>query len=189
MLGWRNRTKGATRAASAPLETASRNVWNKEIATMAVSPLIVNNFIDSCAFDPKYEPETSSSLEILKLSGETHFLLQIAHSTQDEIDHPNTPDWVKHQAQWLIYTIKGPLSPSEKTLLSDIETILAGKGKAESIRHDACHVFEPQKYGRYFITTDERILSRAQSLEGRCSITVLKPSEFLALVRNDIAKK
>jgi hypothetical protein len=155
---------------------------------MAVNPLIVNNFIDTCAFDPKYEPETTASLEILKLSDymlskDGRCLVLIAHSTQDEIDHPNTPAWVKKRAEWLLYTIEVPLSPDEKTLLGNIEMILAGRGRVDSIKQDARHVFEAQKYGGYFITTDNRVLSRAEVLHDRYHVIVLKPSKFLALVQ------
>ena len=31
---------------------------------MAINPLIVNNLIDSCAFDPKYYPENEASEKI-----------------------------------------------------------------------------------------------------------------------------
>ncbi|MBW1644399.1 MAG: hypothetical protein JRJ76_16345 [Deltaproteobacteria bacterium] len=78
-------------------------------------------------------------------------LIQIAHSTQKEIDHPNTPDWVKRQALNLIYTIPVHLTDSELRKLREIEAILAGNGKVENILHDAKHVFEAQKYGsNYF---------------------------------------
>src|SRR5688572_589773 len=135
---------------------------------MPANPLIVNNFIDSCAFDPKYEPETSASNEIFTLSNEQRFGLLIAHSTQKEIEHPNTPAWVKQEAAGLIYSIDVQLTPNEKQLLSDIEVILAGNGKIENIRQDARHVFETQKYGGYFVTTDKRILARAKELKDRC---------------------
>jgi len=72
---------------------------------MAINPWLTNNFIDSCAFDPKYEPEDIASVEIFRLSQKGKLLIHIAHSTQKEIEHPNTPDWVKREAQNLIYTI------------------------------------------------------------------------------------
>lgn len=153
---------------------------------MAISPLIVNNLIDSCAFDPKYEPEDTASREILRLSDESRFLLMIAHSTQKEVEHPNTPSDVKRRAQMRISSLEVQLTESEKQLLADIERILAGKGKVENVGQDAKHVFEAQKYGRYFITTDERILSRTQVLQERCQVIVLKPSAFLALVREHL---
>ncbi len=44
-------------------------------------------------------------------------------------------------------------------------------------------MFEAQKYGGYFVTTDKRILSRAGELKKRCGISILVPSDFLALVK------
>lgn len=160
------------------------------MAYRALSPLIVSSFIDSCAFDPKYEPEASAAVEIFKLSESEEFGLEIAHSTQKEIEHPNTPDWVKKQATGLIYTIGVQLiTPNEKKLLNDIEVILAGNGKIENIKQDAKHVFEATKYGHYFITTDKRILSRAQELRDRSGVNVLLPSTFLESLKKHIAEK
>ena len=159
------------------------------MAYRALSPLIVNNFIDSCAFDPKYEPEASAAFEIFKLSEGGDFQLQIAHSTQKEIEHPNTPDWVKKQAGGLIYTINVQLTPNQKKLLSDIEVILAGNGKIENIKQDAWHVFEAANYGHYFITTDKRILARANELRSRGGVNVLLPSEFLKSLKAHMAEQ
>jgi len=159
------------------------------MAYRALSPLIVNNFIDSCAFDPKYEPEASAAVEIFKLSESEEFGLEIAHSTQKEIEHPNTPDWVKRQATGLIYTLGVQLTPNEKELLNDIEVILAGNGKIENIKQDAKHVFEAAKYGHYFITTDKRILAWAQELRDRSGVNVLLPSTFLVSLKKHIAEK
>jgi hypothetical protein len=149
---------------------------------VATSPLIGNTLIDSCAFDPKYEPEATASAEIFRLSQQMRFMLVIAHSTQKEIEHPKTPAWVKQRAQQMISSLEVPLEPTEKRRLRAIETILAGKGRVDNVRQDARHVFEAQKYGRYFITTDERILSRARALQELCHVIVLKLSEFLALL-------
>jgi len=158
------------------------------MAYRALSPLIVNNFIDSCAFDPKYEPEDSAAVEIFKLSESGDFQLQIAHSTQKEIEHPNTPDWVMEQAGGLIYTIGVQLTPDEKKLLSDVEKILAGNGKIKNIKQDAWHVFEAAKYGHYFITTDKRILARAEELRSRGGVNVLLPSEFVKSLKAHMAE-
>lgn len=150
---------------------------------MATNPLIVNNFIDSCAFDPKYEPESTAASEILHLSEKGHFLLQVAHSVQKEIAHPHTPPQVKARAAASNYTLEVSLTPGERNVLHDIRAILAGNGKMEKILQDAQHIFEAQKYGRYFITTDARILARAPVLFGRCTVEILLPSAFLALVQ------
>ena len=150
---------------------------------MSINPLHNNNFIDSCAFDPKYEPEDAASVEIFTLHQVIGLPLHIAHSTQKEIEHPNTPTWVKREANKLIYTISVQLTSLEVRKLEDIRRILAGTGKIENVQQDAQHIFEAQKYGSYFVTTDSRILSRADMLKISCDVVVLKPSEFLAIVK------
>jgi hypothetical protein len=155
---------------------------------MPINPLINNNFIDSCAFDPKYDPEDSASVEIIRLSQQDKLLIQIAHSTLKEIDHPNTPAWVKREAQNLIFTINVPLTSPEINELRKIEVILAGNGKIENIRQDARHIFEAQKYGSYFITTDSRILSRANTLRSDCGVNIVRPSKFLTIVKYYLSK-
>jgi len=157
------------------------------IRRIVISPLIVNNFIDSSAFDPKYEPETAAANEIHRLSDAGRFLLQIAHSSQKEIEHPNTPSWVKDRAAGLNYTLDVNLTEPERAVLSDIRRLLAGNGKVENIIQDAQHVFEAQKYGHYFITTDNRILSRAVVLKDRCTVIILRPSEFLKVAQEFMA--
>lgn len=154
-----------------------------------MNPLITNCFIDSCAFDPKYKPEDEASADIFKLYKDADFLIQIAHSTQKEIHHPNTPAWVKREALNLIYTLPVSLTESEVRKLGEIEIILAGNGKIENIIQDARHVFEAQKYGSYFITTDSRILARASRLHSVCNVTIIKPSEFLSIVKQHLEKK
>lgn len=153
---------------------------------MPIDPLITNTFIDSCAFDPKYEPESRASLEIFRLSEKTDLIIEIAHSTQKEIEHPNTPKWVKDKAKELNYTIPVQLTPNEKAALRKIERILAGNGKVENIAQDARHVFEAHKYGSYFITTDDRILHRANDLRQLAGVEIVRPSEFLAIVKKNL---
>ena len=156
---------------------------------MAADPLIRNNFIDSCAFDPKYEPETTASNDIFRLFEAEHFQLLIAHSTQKEIDHPHTPDWVKRAAGALNFSMEVQLTAPEHALLNDITSIVAGNGKPANIAQDARHIFEAQKYGTYFITTDERLLSRANALRTRCSVEVLRPTEFREIVERFIRER
>jgi len=151
---------------------------------MAIDPGRANNFIDSCAFDPKYDPEDKAALKIFQLQKEGKIQLIIAHSTHKEIEHPNTPDWVKEEAKELTYTLNVNLTPTEMQTLGDIERIIAGNGKIENIKEDARHIFDCQKHGAYFITTDNTLLKRREALIKRLSsIDILKPSEFLSKVK------
>jgi hypothetical protein len=125
----------------------------------------------------------------LRLHEENDLLLVIAHSTQKEIDHPNTPLWVKRAARGLIFTIDTSdtsLTQQERILIYKIESTLAGNGTRESFIQDARHIFESQKYGGYFITTDKRLIKKRDEIHKFCAANILLPSEFLALVRTNI---
>jgi hypothetical protein len=140
-----------------------------------INPFLTNNFIDSCAFDPKYAPEDAASAEIFRLHREHALGLEIAHSTLKEVEHPNTPAWVKQAARRLVYTIPKAPTPNEVRYLHQIQTILTGNGKPEKMAQDALHIFEAQKYGSYFITTDDRILKKTDQLLREVSVAILKP--------------
>ena len=149
---------------------------------MPLDPWISNNFLDSCAFDPA-EPESEAANEIYKISLNSDLGIMIAHSTQKEIEHPNTPRWVKDRANDAIYTLETSQTPSERVLYTKILDILAGDGMRENMAQDATHIFEAQKYGSYFITTEGRLLKKAPILRKLCGVEVILPSEFLVLVR------
>jgi len=127
-------------------------------------------------------PEDQASIEIFQRSENDDFILNISHSNLKEIDHPNTPNWVKIEANKLIYSIQIGLTNEEIKLKTEILKILTGNGKPEKNGKDAEHVFEASKYGRYFITTDKRILNKKKELEDLCSVIILKPSEFLEIL-------
>lgn len=149
-----------------------------------INPKITTIFIDSCAFDPKYSPEDQASLSLFDLSEKGELVLNIAHSTQKEVDHPNTPTWVKREANKLIYTIETSLTPDEQNRKAKILRILAGKGKPEKMIKDAEHVFEADKYSSYFVTTDERILKKREELKDVVSLNILKPSGLLEILKS-----
>jgi hypothetical protein len=148
------------------------------------NPKTRNIFLDSCAFDPKYSPEDQASQEIFQRHKSGNLIsLDIAHSNLKEIDHPNTPDWVKREAINLIRSIQTGLTPNEIYEKSEILRILAGNGNPAKMVDDADHVFEASKYGGgYFITTDKKILKKRDELEKICSAIIVKPSEFLKIL-------
>ena len=86
----------------------------------------------------------------------------------------------------MIYTTSVTLTPAERNRGSGIQAILAGNGRPENVADDAHHVFEAQKHGSYFITRDERLLKRAVAIKTECSVDILRPSQFLALVHNHV---
>ena len=76
--------------------------------------------MDSCAFDPKYSPEDQASLRLFELSENGELSLEIGHSTQKEVEHPNTPAWVKREANKLIRTDETLLTQDELNCKSTI---------------------------------------------------------------------
>jgi hypothetical protein len=151
------------------------------MAQKHLDPRIVNIFLDSCAFDPKYSPENQAALDLFQRYKKGDLLLQIAHSTQKEIEHPNTPSWVKQESSGLTYTIETSLTDGERKVQALILRILAGNGKLDNVFQDAQHVFEAAKYGSYFVTTDQRILQKGSELHSVCNVNIVKPSELLEI--------
>jgi hypothetical protein len=172
------------RALPALHESKKITVMRKPLGYRPPNPKIRNIFLDSCAFDPKYSPEDEASQEIFQRHKRDELkVLNIAYSNQKEIDHPNTPDWVKIEAINLILTNQTRLTPNEIYEKSEILRILAGNGNPAKMVDDADHLFEASKYGGgYFITTDKRILKKREELKKVCSAIIVKPSEFLKIL-------
>lgn len=147
-----------------------------------MNPWVTNSFLDTCAFDPKYEPETSAAEEIFRLHENEGLSIVLAHSVTKEIEHPNTPSWVKSAAKRQILTLQVNLNVEETKRKTMIHAALAGNGKPANYVQDATHLFEAQKYGSYFVTTDARILNRSPEIQKVCSVQILRPSEFLKVV-------
>jgi hypothetical protein len=145
-----------------------------------LDPRRVNNFVDTCAFDPKDE-ESEAAMSIRTLSHEGVIRLVLAHSNQKEIEHPNTPLDVKKEASSIIYSIITELTPDEIDQKKRIHVLLTGNGKPEKYEADAAHVFEAGKYGAYFITADDRILKNRQELQRICAAMIVTPNEWLKI--------
>ena len=145
---------------------------------VSINPYKTNIFVDSCAFDPKYDPEDKASETLFN---NDRLNLIIAHSNMKEIEHPNTPNWVKKKALSRIQTIETHLTPKENSIRNNIHAILTGNGNPEKMEQDAYHVFESHKYGSYFVTTDNRILDKRDKISKVSNACILKPSELLIL--------
>lgn len=149
---------------------------------MAPNPYYANIFIDSCAFDPKDEPEASATAEIFRRHEKKDVSLVIAHSNMKEAEHPNTPRHVKDAALAQIFTIETNLTQPERMKKQEIWAVLTGNGKPEKMKQDAEHVFEAHKHGGYFVTTDERILKLRDKLHRISDAYIVRPSELVSLL-------
>lgn len=147
-----------------------------------INPWNTNSMFDSCAFDPKYSPEHDCALKLHKLFSEKDVPILIAHSVKKELEHPNTPRWVKAEAAVRICSLKTTRTSVELSRLEKIHAILTGNGRPEKYLQDAEHVYEASKYGYYFVTTDRRILDKSVEISQIVAVKILLPSEFLRLL-------
>ena len=145
-----------------------------------IDPKFSQFFLDTCAFDPKYTPEHEAAAEIWKLYEADVLNLVLAHSNQREVDHPNTPSWVRARANSMIYTVSVTLTPNERKRRDGIVVLLRGNSTSDKHLDDAHHIFEASKYGGYFLTTDRRILKLSGQIHDLCTVQVMKPSEAVA---------
>lgn len=141
-------------------------------------PRYTHSFIDSCAFDPGGIEEVASRHILEKWPN-----IIVAHSVQKELEHPHTPDDVKRMAQAFVYTIETELTPELLNKKDEIRILIQGHAKPGKHKGDADHLFELYKFGGgYFVTTDERLLSRSDELFKKYFITTIKPSEYEKLL-------
>lgn len=141
--------------------------------------------MDSCAFDPGGAEEACSQrlLHLLK-SGAIH--LEIAHSTEKEIDHLHTPRHVKVMARQLVYTKEMSLTPEQLQRHAEIRSFIQGNATPGKHHADADHIFDLAEHGGgYFITTDPRILSRSDDLFSKHFVTAITPCKYEKLVESD----
>lgn len=144
--------------------------------------MYTHTFIDSCAFDPGGEEEKCSR-RLLARWNNGELVIEIAHSVQKEIDHPNTPNDVKALARSLIYTIETGLTSELQNFRDEICALVRGNAREGKHENDADHIFELYKYGGgYFVTTDDRLLSLSEQLFGRYFVTTIKPCAYEALL-------
>jgi len=149
-----------------------------------IDPYICNILVDSCAFDPDDENEAKASEALFN---NERLNIVIAHSNMKEIEHPNTPAWVKQKALSRIYTLETNLTPQELAKKREIHAILTGNGKPEKMAKDAEHVFENHKYGGYFVTNDYRILKKREEISSISNARIVRPTELLESIENEYA--
>ena len=154
-----------------------------------IDPLITNNVIDGCSFNPAPASELAAANEILALSDAGQFQLVVPVAALAEISNPATPAQVRRIAAKQQFSMPVGLTQNEQRLFGEIHRILTGNGNPDNMRRDAQNVFEAQKYGGHFITNDKRVLARAKEIEQLCGLCIVKPTEFLTTVRHMLADK
>ena len=155
---------------------------------MAPNPLLRPVFFDSCAHDGGDKIEQAASNKARELFEQHGRKINILHSVEKEINHPATPQWIKDLSRQTCHTIEMPLNDQEQETLRAIELIITGDGNLEKRRVDCRHVFEAQKYGAYFVTTDKDILKHCDTIKKRFTVPIVMPSQFLEIVKQYVVK-
>lgn len=135
--------------------------------------------IDAHVPDRVNDEEDEIVDRILELSGDGKFQVLLPYSVKAEIEHPHTPAIVKRRAMSLIYTEEVALTEQELAMHSQIREIMRGNAKPGKHDADAYHIVESAKYGRYFITNDQRILQKRGEIADLLQIVIVTPREFL----------
>ncbi|WP_099608345.1 type II toxin-antitoxin system VapC family toxin [Vibrio coralliilyticus] len=140
-------------------------------------------FFDSCAFDGGDLEMQEASTKARRLLEKNKKKVMLMHSVVDEVRNPHTPDWIQDLEPSSRKTVKLNLTSSEQATLVDIESIIVGNGKPEKRKADCFHVFEAQKYGGCFVTSDYGILKHSVKIKERYGLYIVGPLEFLTLVQ------
>ncbi len=151
---------------------------------MKPNPFDDQVYFDSCAYDGGDESEQKASLEARVLYKTHRGKILIPHSVESEIQNPITPEWIKEVANASIRTVKIPLTKEEVKTVKEIQDIIVGNGSIEKQEADCIHIFEAQKYGHYFVTSDRGIYKHSEKIREKYGLYIVKPSEFLELVKH-----
>ena len=145
-----------------------------------MSPYFSNSFVDANFFDKTDPVEDKAVDDILELANNGKISLLIPYSVKYEIEHPNTPTYVKSKAAKLIYSIEVKLNSNEITTRQQVQKILQGNCLEGKHKNDAFHVVESEKCGgKLFITKDKSLLDKASEIFRILPIKLLKPSAYI----------
>jgi hypothetical protein len=147
---------------------------------MTRNPRFGNIGLDANALD--YDGVHDTLVDRLRdLHNAGEISLVVPGSVQREINHSNTPPWVKALMADQISTLPVNRTTNELNLLLQIRQVLAGNAKPGKHDADGGHLFEAQKYCSWFITRDGRILSKRRELEKLLghTLAVVTVSEIL----------
>jgi hypothetical protein len=148
-----------------------------------IDPRICPVAIDANALDRDGTDHDGLVDRLLRLSSARTINLVVPKRVREEILNPRTPDHVQKAALSKPFTIGVGLNSDEQRRHRIIVQELRGNAKPGKHEADADHLFEAAKYGGYFITHDDRIVTRAGRLGDVVppSLTVVTLEDFLAI--------
>lgn len=139
-------------------------------------------FFDSCAFDGGTPQERSASTEACNILEKNNKKIMLLYSVEDELKQERTPEKLRNLAKSSRKTVELNHTNEERLTLQRITQIVVGNGKAEKRKADCLHVFEAQKYGGCFVTSDKGIYKHSSAIFDEFGLVIVTPSKFLEAV-------
>lgn len=148
-----------------------------------LDPRICSVAIDANALNRDGSAYDELVHRLLGLSAAGTIRLLVPKRVREEILHPRTPSYIQEAALPQIFSYRVGLNAEEQRRHRIITQELQGNAKPGTHEADADHLFEAAKYSGYFITHDDRILTRAGRLGEVLppSLTVVTLAGFLAI--------
>lgn len=128
-----------------------RNVPSLRYGSIVIDAMILD-YVDG------FEGEVIERLMSYYFEGEISLLLP--HSVKAELESGNTPERVRRRARDLIFSNPVTLNADEQKRADLIYELLNGNAQPGKHLSDSLHVFEASKYGRFFVTNDQRIIRK-----------------------------
>ncbi len=156
-----------------------------------INPRLTNTMIDANALDDKEGSAGAAVDELLALIRDRKINAVLPHSVKAEIEHPNTPAYVKERASGLVFSVPVELNAQEHELRRRVLALMRGNAKPEKHEADARHIVEAGKYGSFFITNDKRrpIKMREAIAELIPNLWIVTPEEFLEIYREHASRR
>jgi hypothetical protein len=148
-----------------------------------LDPRICSVAIDANALNCDGSTHDGLVDRLLGLSSAGTIRLLVPKRVREEISDPRTPTHIQVAALPQIFSIGVGLKSDEQRRHRMITRALQGNARPGKHEADADHLFEAAKYSGYFITHDDRILTRAGRLHEVLppSLTVVTLADFLAI--------
>jgi hypothetical protein len=128
-----------------------------------LNPRVGNIALDANALD--YDGVRDQQIDrLLQLSSEEKLSLVIPSSVKKEVINPKTPARVQELFGDQIFTVDVGRTPREQQVLKAVQDLMRGNAQPGKHAADGEHIFEAQKYCRFFVTNDARILNKREAL-------------------------
>ncbi|MUK51444.1 hypothetical protein [Aliivibrio fischeri] len=149
---------------------------------MKPNPFNDQVYFDSCAFNGGTDEDIEAAGKLIHIFESTNNKIMLSYSVAEEMNHSKAPEDKRHRAEYSIKTVRIPLTDEETSKLKKIEEIMLGKSSSSKRKADCLHVFEAQKYGRYFVSSDDHIYPYAESIFNEFGLYIVRPIELLKIV-------